>query len=406
VTIGTDAAAGLEEPGDTELDALRRRTFERLQPLLKRRDASTVVGVLGAGSDDLESGRSYLARLADGGFAVPTWPKEHGGMGLSQAEADAVRSALREFEAPDMYPFLVGLDLIGPTILVHGDDGQQARWLPRIRSGEDIWCQMFSEPDAGSDLAGLKARAVRDGDGWRVSGSKVWTSRAHYSQWGLLLARHDSGVAKHKGITAFGLDTSTAGVTVKALVQMNRDAHFNEVFLDDVWIPDSDRIGAVGDGWRVGLTCLSFERGALGGSLGVKVEQLERLRRLIPDDDVIGLDRWSARMIDYRIIEMNDMRAQAARKAGRAPGPEDSGSKLRGTAMIKKLANLAMDVEGGAATVGADDPDEWKNLFMVSPSLSIRGGTDEIQRNILGERVLGLPPEPRVDKDKPFSDTV
>jgi alkylation response protein AidB-like acyl-CoA dehydrogenase len=392
-------------PDPGELEELRRQTVERLGRLLKRRDASARVGVLGAGSDDLESGRSYLARLAEGGFAVPTWPVEHGGMGLTQPAADAVRDARREFESPDMYPFLVGLDLIGPTILVHGNDEQQARWLPRIRSGEEIWCQMFSEPDAGSDLAGLKARAGRDGEGWRVSGSKVWTSRAHYSQWGLLLARHDTSVAKHKGITAFGLDMSAAGVEVKPLVQMNRDAHFNEVFLDEVWIPDTDRIGAVGDGWGVGLTCLSFERGALGGSLGVKVEQLERLRNLIQDDDAVRLDGWTARMIDYRIIQMNDMRAQAARQSGRPPGPEDSGSKLRGTAMIKKLAGLGMEVEGAAATVGADD-DEWQSLFLMSPSLSIRGGTDEIQRNILGERVLGLPPEPRVDKDKPFSDTV
>jgi alkylation response protein AidB-like acyl-CoA dehydrogenase len=393
------------DPDARELDELRRQTVERLERLLKRRDASARVGVLGAGSDDLDTGRSYLARLAEGGFAVPTWPLEHGGMGLTQPAADAVRAARNEFESPDMYPFLVGLDLIGPTILVHGNDEQQARWLPRIRSGEEIWCQMFSEPDAGSDLAGLKARAGRDGEGWRVTGSKVWTSRAHYSQWGLLLARHDAGVAKHKGITAFGLDMSAAGVDVKPLVQMNRDAHFNEVFLDEVWIPDTDRIGAVGDGWRVGLTCLSFERGALGGSLGVKVEQLERLRNLIPDDDAVRLDQWTARMIDYRIIEMNDMRAQAARQSGRPPGPEDSGSKLRGTAMIKKLAGLGLEIEGAAATVGADD-DEWQSLFLVSPSLSIRGGTDEIQRNILGERVLGLPPEPRVDKDKPFSETV
>ncbi len=406
VTGRTDPSDRDGQPDDVELQALRCRITERLELLLKRRDASARVGVLGAGSDDLESGRTYLARLAEGGFAVPTWPAEHGGMGLSQPEADAVRSALREFESPDMYPFLVGLDLIGPTILVHGDRDQQTRWLPRVRSGADIWCQMFSEPDAGSDLAGLKARAIRDGDGWRVSGSKVWTSRAHYSQWGLLLARHDPSLAKHRGITAFGLDMSTAGVTVKPLLQMNRDAHFNEVFLDDVWVPDSDRIGAVGDGWRVGLTCLSFERGALGGSLGVKVEQLERLRKLIQDDEAVRLDRWTARMIDYRIIQMNDLRAQAARQAGRPPGPEDSGSKLRGTAMIKKLADLAMDVEGAAATVGADDPDEWQSLFLMSPSLSIRGGTDEIQRNILGERVLGLPPEPRVDKDKPFSETV
>ncbi len=388
------------------IESMRKQTEAELDRLLERRQGGSRVGVLGAGSDDLESGRRYLAQLAAGGYAVPSWPQARGGMGLGPAQADAVRAALRQFDAPDMYPFLVGLDLIGPTILAHADPEQQGRWLPRIRSGEDIWCQMFSEPDAGSDLAGLKAKAVRDGDGWRVSGSKVWTSRAHYSEWGLLLARHDSSVPKHKGITAFGLDMATPGVSVKPLVQMNRDAHFNEVFLDEAWIPDTDRIGGVGEGWRVGLTCLSFERGALGGDLGVKVEQLERLRALIPPGDVVARDRWSARMVEFKIIQMTGLRAQEARRAGKPPGPEDSGSKLRGTAMIKKLAQLGMQLEGAAAVVGADEPDEWQSLFLMSPSLSIRGGTDEIQRNILGERVLGLPTEPRVDKDRPFSDTV
>ena len=392
-------------PDEAGLEALRTQTVRELEPFLKRRHDGSRVAVLGAGSDDLESGRWYLGQLAAGGYAVPSWPRAHGGMGFDPGQTDAVRSALREFDSPDMYPFMVGLDLIGPTILAHADSEQQARWLPRIRSGEDIWCQMFSEPDAGSDLAGLKAKAVRDGDGWLVSGSKVWTSRAHYSEWGLLLARHDSSVPKHQGITAFGLDMATSGVTVKPLVQMNRDAHFNEVFLDEVWIPDSDRVGGVGEGWRVGLTCLSFERGALGGDLGVKVEQLQRLRALIPDGDAVARDRWAARMVDFKIIQMTGLRAQEARKAGKAPGPEDSGSKLRGTAMIKKLAQLGMQLEGAAATIGADEPDEWQSLFLMSPSLSIRGGTDEIQRNILGERVLGLPTEPRVDKDRPFSDT-
>jgi alkylation response protein AidB-like acyl-CoA dehydrogenase len=394
------------EPDAARIEALREETVERLDALLERRDANARVGLLGAGSDDLDSGRAYLAKLAEGGFAVPTWPVEHGGMGVGRAEAGAVRSALARFQAPDLYPFLVGLDLIGPTILAYGNAEQQARWLPRIRSGEDIWCQMFSEPDAGSDLAGLKSRAVRDGDGWRVSGSKVWTSRAHYSQWGLLLARHDSGVPKHKGITAFGLDMSSPGVTVKPLVQMNRDAHFNEVFMDEAWIDDRDRIGDVGEGWSVAVTCLSFERGALGGSLGVKVEQLSRLRKQIPDDDAVLRDQWASRAAEFKITQWTGMRAQEARRAGKPPGPEDSGSKLRGTAMIKRLADLGMTVEGAASTVGADEPDEWQSMFLMSPSLSIRGGTDEIQRNILGERVLGLPPEPRVDKDKPFSDTV
>jgi acyl-CoA dehydrogenase len=403
VATNTDAAAVLDAQTETAL-----------AELLPRRQAHRRVGVLGAGSDDLDSGRAYLGQLAAGGYAVPTWPVEHGGMGLQQPEADVVRGVLRRFEAPDMYPFMVGLDLIGPTILVYATPEQQARWLPRIRSGEDIWCQMFSEPDAGSDLAGLKARARRDGEGWRVSGAKVWTSRAHYSKWGLLLARHDPSVPKHAGITAFGIDMTAPGVTVRPLVQMNGDAHFNEVFLDEVWIPDTDRIGAVGDGWRVAITCLAFERGALGGGLGVSEDQLRRLGATISGlaaGSAVARDQWARCMASYRIIQWTGLRAQAARQAGKAPGPEDSGTKLRANALIKPLAALGLGVEGPAGGVYTDgqgapaDPDEWQSMFLMSPSLSIRGGTDEIQRNILGERVLGLPPEPRVDKDKPFSET-
>lgn len=399
------APDGATSEEEARAAARRRRTIEELEGLLDKRRAGARVTVLGAGSDDLEAGRSYLAKLASGGWIVPTWPTEHGGLGLGGTEAAGVRAALGAFEAPDLYPWLVGIDLIGPTILVHGNDEQKRRWLPGIRSGEEIWCQMFSEPDAGSDLAGLKARAVRDGDGWRVSGSKVWTSRAHYSQWGLLLARFDTSLPKHRGMIAFGLDMSSPGVTVKPLVQMNRDAHFNEVFMDDVWIPDADRIGEPGDGWRVALTCLTFERGALGGGLGVQEDQVRRLGAMVASGDAVARDRWAAQMAEYQVIRWTGMRAAEARKAGRPPGPEDSGSKVRGTAMLKRLASFGMQLEGAAATVGTDEPDEWQSLFLMSPSLSIRGGTDEIQRNILGERVLGLPPEPRVDKDKPFSES-
>jgi alkylation response protein AidB-like acyl-CoA dehydrogenase len=414
VSTSQDVTTAEEE---ARVAAVRDRTMAALEGRLERRREGSRVSVLGAGSDDLEAGRAYLSALADGGWIVPGWPAEHGGMGLSGAEASGVRAALAGFEAPDLYPWLVGIDLVGPTILAHATDEQKARWLPGIRSGEEIWCQMFSEPDAGSDLAGLKARAQRDGDGWRVTGSKVWTSRAHYSQWGLLLARFDASMPKHKGIVAFGLDMTSPGVTVRPLVQMNRDAHFNEVFMDEVWIPDSDRVGEPGEGWRVALTCLSFERGALGGGLGVKEDQLRRLASAIPAGDAVARDRWAAQMAEYRITRWTGMRAQEARQAGRPPGPEDSGSKLRGTALIKRLAALGMQVEGPAATIGPDspggsgapggsgNPDEWQSLFLMSPSLSIRGGTDEIQRNILGERVLGLPPEPRVDKDRPFSES-
>ncbi len=389
---------------ETRTAEQRQRTIAQLEGRLERRRADSRMSVLGAGSDDLEAGRAYLAKLADGGWIVPGWPTEHGGLGLAGPEAAGVRSALSAFEAPDLYPWMVGIDLIGPTILEHGSDDQKRRWLPGIRTGREIWCQMFSEPDAGSDLAGLKSRARRDGEGWRVSGSKVWTSRAHYSDWGLLLARFDFSVPKHRGIVAFGLNMRSEGVTVRPLVQMNRDAHFNEVFLDDVWIPDRDRIDQPGQGWRVALTCLTFERGALGGGLGVQEEQIRRLGSLIGATDAVDRNEWVARLAEFQIAGWTAGRAEAARKSGRPPGPEDSGSKLRGTAMIKRLASLGMRVEGPAATVGTDDPDEWQSLFLMSPSLSIRGGTDEIQRNILGERVLGLPPEPRVDKDRPFGE--
>ncbi len=201
---------------------------------------------------------------------------------------------------------------------------------------------------------------------------------------------------------------------MRPLVQMNGDAHFNEVFLDEVWIPDTDRIGAVGDGWRVAITCLAFERGALGGGLGVSEDQLRRLGATISGlaaGSAVARDQWARCMASYRIIQWTGLRAQAARQAGKAPGPEDSGTKLRANALIKPLAALGLGVEGPAGGVYTDgqgapaDPDEWQSMFLMSPSLSIRGGTDEIQRNILGERVLGLPPEPRVDKDKPFSET-
>lgn len=389
---------------------LRTRARRALAEVLPARDADHRSTVMGAGSDDFESGRRMLAGLAAGGWAVPTWPAEHGGMGASRAEADVVAEVLGEFDTPDMYPFLVGLDLIGPTILDHGSDEQKRRWLPAMRDGREIWCQMFSEPDAGSDLANLKARAGRDGDRWRVSGSKVWTSRAHYAEWGLLLARSDPSVPKHRGITAFCVNLHSPGITVQPLVQMNGDSHFNEVFLDEVEIPDDDRLGDIGDGWRVAITCLSYERGSLSGDLGVSAEQI--LSLCWPEDQGAGggdkgmaveRDRAMRALTELRVGQWNGLRSQTARAAGKRPGPEDSGAKVRTSRMIKDLANLGMDHDGAAATV-IEAPGTWPTMFLVSPSLSIRGGTDEIQHNILGERVLGLPPEPRVDKDRPFSE--
>ena len=370
--------------------------------LAPRREGETR-SVLGAGNDDLAAGRAYLAALEGCGLAVPSWPREYGGLGAAPAQVALVRAELAAFAVPDLYPYLVGLELVGPTLLAHGTPEQCARWLPKIANGEEIWCQLFSEPGAGSDLAGLSTRAVERGDAWEVHGQKVWTSRGAYAQWGLLLARSDPSVRKHAGITAFGLDLRTPGVDVRPLRQMNGDAHFTEVFLDDAVVPDGDRIGTAGEGWRVALTCLSYERGAAtaGGSGGLlDVERLVRAARARGlEGDPLVRDALARLVIETRIMVYTARRARDTARAGR-PGPEGSGMKLRGSKLFRDYTALAMRLLGPEAVC---DPDgDLQTLFLTAPSLSIRGGTDEIQRNIVGERVLGLPEEPRVDRELPF----
>jgi len=380
-------------------EQVRATLAARLAP--RRAEAHT--SVLGAGSDDLDTGRAYLRALAGTGLAVPMWPGEYGGIGASPAEVGVVRSELAAFTVPDLYPYLVGLELVGPTLLAHGTPEQCARWLPDIARGEQIWCQLFSEPGAGSDLAGLATRATRDGDEWIVSGQKVWTSRGAYARWGLLLARHDPSVPKHQGITAFGLDLHSPGVDVRPLRQMNGDAHFTEVFLDDVRVPDTDRIAPAGEGWRVALTCLSYERGAstAGGTSGLL--DVQRLITLARDrgvaDDPVVRDELARLVIETRVMGYTARRARDTARAGR-PGPEGSGMKLRGSKLFRDYTALAARLLGPETTI--DPHGELQTLLLTAPSLSIRGGTDEIQRNIVGERVLGLPEEPRLDRTLPF----
>ncbi len=386
---------------DEFTQSVRAALASRLAP----RSGATRSSVLGAGNDDLEAGRRYLAALAPTGLGAPTWPEEYGGIAATPQQLATVRAELANFDVPDLYPYLVGIELVGPTLLAHGTPEQCSRWLPRIASGEEIWCQLFSEPGAGSDLAGLATRAHRDGDGWRMHGQKVWTSRGAYSQWGLLLARHDASVPKHAGITAFALDMHAPGVEVRPLRQMNGDAHFSEVFLDDAFVPDTDRIGGVGEGWRVGLTCLSYERGAstAGSSSGLlDVERLIALARTSgrAHEPVIR-DALARLVIETRVMSYTARRARDTARAGR-PGPEGSGMKLRGSKLFRDYTSLAIQLLGPAALAGAHE--DLETLFLTAPSLSIRGGTDEIQRNIVGERVLGLPGEPRVDRDIPFEE--
>ena len=388
--------------------AFRRRARAFLAERLPPRRSGGLPQVMGAGSDDLDEARTFLEQL--GPWGVPRWPEEAGGLGATAEEAAIVAEELARFDAPDLYPFMVGLSLVGPTVLEHGTAAQQARWLPPIRTGAEVWCQLFSEPGAGSDLAALACRAEPAGSGgaaqpeegtWRVSGQKVWSSRAHYSRWGLLLARTDPDVPKHAGITCFALDLAQAGVEVRPLVQLNGDTHFNEVFLDGAVVPDADRIGLRGGGWGVAMTTLASERVAIGqGGAQLEADQLlDLVRRSGRASDPLVRQRAAVLFTRLRLARLNTARTPSQ------PPALGSGAKIWMSDTMKAASALALDLYGPAAvaTAGGDpEADRWRTLFLTGPSLSIRGGTDEVMRTILGERVLGLPPEPRVDKHVPF----
>ena len=379
-----------------------------LDDLLDRRDPNGSSTVLGAGSDDLEAGRRFLGSLVDGGWMVPTWPSRHGGRDADAAEAALIETAMGDYAIADLYPYGVGLNLVGPVLLDRGTPAQQGRWLRPIADGSEIWCQMFSEPDAGSDLANAGMRAERDGDEWILNGSKVWTSRGAYARWGMCLARTDASLAKHRGLTMFAVEMSAPGVEVRPLVQINGDRHFTEVFVSDVRVPDADRIGDLGAGWGLTVETLAHERATIGGRAfgGGDAEEVGLPSWLEEWSDAGWLDGPVERQaamrsfIMHRVNQMAKARA-AALSDGSAPGPEGSMAKLRSVSAFKARAYLGKNL-GGAAGMLSDSPGHLE--FLTAPSMSIRGGTDEVQRNIVGERVLGLPGEPRVDKGVAYSE--
>ena len=379
-----------------------------LDDLLDRRDPNASSTVLGAGSDDLEAGRRFLGSLVDGGWMVPTWPSRHGGRDADAAEAALIETAMGGYAIADMYPYGVGLNLVGPVLLERGTPDQQDRWLRPIADGSEIWCQMFSEPDAGSDLANVGMRADRDGDEWVLNGSKVWTSRGAYARWGMCLARTDASLAKHRGLTMFAVEMSAPGVEVRPLVQINGDRHFTEVFVSDVRVPDADRIGDLGAGWGLTVETLAHERATIGGRAfgGGDAEEvglpswLEEWRNAGRLDGPVERQAAMRSFVEHRVNQMATARA-AALADGSAPGPEGSIAKLRSVAAFKSRAYLGKNLRGAAGML-SDSPGHLE--FLTAPSMSIRGGTDEVQRNIIGERILGLPGEPRVDKGVAYSE--
>jgi len=357
----------------------------------------------------------WCARLGDAGWATPTWPAEYGFLGLNGAQAKVVNDELGRWKVPRSFN-IIGIGMGGPTIMHWGTDEQKQRLLKPMAKHEEIWCQLFSEPGSGSDVASLATRAVRDGDEWVVNGQKVWTTLAHMAKWGLLVARTDPDQPKHKGLSYFIVDMKAPGVEVRPLKQITGDAEFNEVFFTDVRIPDSMRLGPEGEGWMVATTTLMNERAALSGAGSASDQNVgggpvDAIVAAAQDNgsaaDPEVRQRLAQAVIEGRVIKMTNMRATAARKAGHQPGPEGSITKLFQAEYNQRLQDLAMDILGSQAMAWSPQ-DEGTAVtvrgFLRSRANTIEGGTSEIMRNILGERVLGLPKEPSVDRDIPWKD--
>ena len=360
----------------------------------------------------------------DHGLAWVYFDEGFGGLGLSPGLQKNVDVRLREAGAKPMHPAMFFMHLAGPTIHTHGSEESKQRFLRPMFTGQERWCQLFSEPGAGSDFAGLAARAIEDGDSWVVNGQKVWNTMAHLGDWGMLVTRTDPDMPKHRGMTYFALDMKTSGVDVQPLRQITGEAEFNEVFLTDVHIPDENRIGDVGDGWRVSLTTLMNERNAIGAGSGGgppkagsgPVSLLTSMWRETPEHsrDSVTKDRMMRLYVRSEAQRLTNIRAGQNRRKGN-PGPEMSIAKLAFAELNQDLLTAAVDMMGMAGQVDYDytfrRPEDLsvdgsengiQHGFLRVRANSIEGGTSEIMRNILGEQVLGLPGEPRIDKDVPW----
>jgi alkylation response protein AidB-like acyl-CoA dehydrogenase len=362
--------------------------------------------------DIVDVAKAWQKKKSNSRWVCLQWPKEYGGRG-----ATAVERVIWQQEEGVYFkltsPFQIGEGMCGPTLMAYGSESDKRRYLPKIASGEEIWCQLFSEPAGGSDVAGLRTRAERDGDHWVVNGQKIWTSGAHYSDYGILITRTDPNVPKHKGLTMFYIDMKSPGVEVRPIKQANGMQEFNEVFFTNLRVPDSQRLGAVGDGWNVSLTTLMNERMTIGSRLATGFAELFDFCCNLMTEEGPAIDDRATRSklagwaVKNSGLKYTNYRAISALSKGERPGPENSIGKLVAGSMLQDIATYAMDLQGANGMLNgsevAEASGQFQAMLLSSPSTRIAGGTDEILRNIIAERVLGLPGDIRVDKDVPFN---
>jgi alkylation response protein AidB-like acyl-CoA dehydrogenase len=389
-----------EKPSPSSTD--EQLVSERIDQLLAEHDPSDTKGFLGA--------------QFDLGLAWVHFPEGRGGLAVSPKLQRLVNERTAEVGGPSPYwrnP--IGYGMGAPTVLTHGSEEQKDRYLRPLFTGEEIWCQLFSEPGAGSDVASLSSRAVRDGDEWVVNGQKVWTTLAHIARWGMLVARTDPELPKHRGLTYFVVDMKAPGVEVRPLRQITGEAEFNEVYFTDVRIPDRERLGEVGDGWRVSVTTLMNERVSIGGSIAPQgsgpIAEAVRIWKERQLDDVARRDELMSLWIEAEVNRLTNIRASQNRQKG-TPGPEGSTAKLAYAESNKRIYEFCLNLLGADGMLygsyemqrptTAMGHDSLQKAFLRVRANSIEGGTSEIMRNILGERVLGLPGDVRVDKELPW----
>lgn len=371
-------------------------------------NASQAPSTRGRGDEEgaVEAHRAWQRKLAEAGYVGVTWPAEHGGQGKGPLHQVVINQEIAQAGVPGILD-AIGVGMLGPTLIAHGSDEQKQRYLAPMLHADEVWCQLFSEPAAGSDLAGIQSRAKQQDDGsWRLSGQKVWTTNAQFAAYGLLLARTDPDAHKHKGLTMFVVPMDAEGVTIRPLRQISGEPEFNEVFFDDVRLEAGSEVGPVNGGWGVALTTLMFERLTIGaGSEGMGYRS-ERFAKAIASDPVAAKDpevraRFGELAAELLALRFTGYRLLTAISRGQIPGPEAGMGKITAVSAAIDAGDLIADVLGPDAL----HPDsEWSYLISFLPGLKSAGGTEEILRNTVGERVLGLPPEPRLDKGIPFSE--